>query len=271
MRDALPLVLAFISTLLGVGGATWDEKRKGLKRVTGKGWFVIALAALSLLLGNLTLRAKNREIADASQVRQIACQEIADGLGRMLHHLAYYAEPSLMRSNRDIFRLLRDPAYLERIGRLELVEYLDTGLAYNGSGPSAPEFRDQYEAIDYDISFGDHIIDEAIVKYGHLLSADTILKVNAVRRDPFFARLGFAHARAYLDEGRLESQSEISPSPWIRLGLYYFNAVYDGPSRRKPDYSAYLRFLAKVEALLANLNRGRQNEIVLFPGGSVAS
>ena len=56
-------VAGLITAICAIGGATWNEKRVGLAKITGRGWLSILLASCTFLLG-----AKKEQQAQLSEL-----------------------------------------------------------------------------------------------------------------------------------------------------------------------------------------------------------
>ena len=51
-------------------------------------------------------------------------------------------------------------------------------------------------------------------------------------------------------------QNDVIPAytPWSKLGLYYFNRVYDGDGKRPGDFGDFLTLINKIESLVNEIN-----------------
>ena len=172
MIDFIPLVTAFVATLIGIVGNKWDKEKTGLQRLTWAGWIAVVLGVVALVHGIWTLSDKNRQIADVVRVKQIAYQDIIDGIDFMLLHLADN-EVRSMNSNAAVFARLRDPAYLEQIGRQSIVNWTGEGMVFDGV--AAPGFTHTYQLFDFNISRGEPLLNDVLLKYSHLMQPSTII------------------------------------------------------------------------------------------------
>jgi hypothetical protein len=97
------------------------------------------------------------------------------------------------------------------------------------------------------------------------MEPSTIIRINNVLRDTFFrAKYKFSHNQIYLDQAVDDKKRTYEDSPWGTLGLYYFNAVYDGSAKREGKYDAYFRFLGKVRELVDHVTSRQSNSAVLL-------
>lgn len=262
MMDFVPLLTAFAAALLGVFGGKWDKDKRGLRKLPWSGWFAMFLAVAALGHGVWTLNDKNRQISDVARIKQIAYDQIVVGTDFLLLHLAD-REVRDMKSNSTKFARLREPTYLEQIGKTSLVNYTGAGVVTDGVG--SPDFTHTWELFDFNISRGEQLLNDSLVKYGHLLEPEVVIRVNEVLRDNFFrAKFRFRHNQTYLDEALGEWKRNYKDSPWGSLGLFYFNAVYEGPSKRTGKYEEYLRFLSKVQGLVDYVTAKQSSPSVMF-------
>jgi hypothetical protein len=261
--DFIPLFTAFVATLVGIIGHTWDERRRGLHRLTTTGRAVVALGVVSLAYGTWTIYDKNRQISDVARVKQIAYQQIFEGLDALLLHLAD-RDVLGMQSNDDIIKRLRDPSYLEELGKEDLVNYTGSGTLVDPIA-NDPGFTHPYQLYDSHISLGEQLLNDVLVKYAHLLQPETIVRINAVLHDDFFRRkYKFSQHQVLFDQGVDDWKRTGEYSPWGTVGLYYFNAVYTGKSKRSGKYDDYLAFISRINELVVHTNARQKKASVLF-------
>lgn len=260
--DFVPVLTAFVATLVGVFGGKWDHEKRGLGKLPWSGWIAAVLAVVALGHGVWTLNEKNRQISDVARVKQIAYDQILVGVDFLLLHLAD-REVRELKSNTAKFARLREPAYLDQIGKTSLVNYTGAGVVTDGV--DSPGFTHAWELFDFNITRGEQLLNDSLVKYGHLLEPEAVVRVNEVLRNNFFrAKFRFRHNQIYLDEALGEWKRAYKDSPWGSLGLYYFDAVYEGASKRPGKYEDYLQFLSKIQGLVDYVAARQSSPSVMF-------
>lgn len=74
-------LFAFLATLIGIRGNTWDAAKKGWRRLTGMGWLTVAVAlgvvGIQTAVAIKAAREEKRREAAKESVRQLALREMA--------------------------------------------------------------------------------------------------------------------------------------------------------------------------------------------------
>ena len=258
--DFVPTLTAFIAALIGVFGSKWAPEKRGLKKLPWNGWAAMALAVAALIHGAWTIHDKNRQISDVMRIKGVAYDQMMTGISFLLLHMAD-KETRDAADNSIKFVQLRSPQYLERIGKVSIVNYSGSGEVADNS----PFFKHRWEVYEFNIGWGERQINDALIKFAHLLEPEVVVRVNDVLTDRFFVRrFRFSNHRTYIDEALAEWARTSEESNWGVLGLYYFNAVYAGKSMRSGNYDEYLSFLSKVERLVEALNARQSPPSILF-------
>jgi hypothetical protein len=260
--DFFPLFTAFAATVVGIIGNTWDKRKRGFHRLTTTGRAAVALGVASLAYGTWTIYDKNRQISNVACVKQIAYQQIFEGLDSLLLHLADRDVLS-MQSNNEILTRLRAPSYMEELGKKDLVNVTASGTLVDPI--PGPGFTHPYQMYDFNISRGEQLLNDVLVKYSHLIEPETIVRINAVLHDDCFrTKYRLTPNQVYLEQAVDDWKRTGQYSPWGTLGLYYFNAVYFGPSKRPGKCDQYLAFMARVGELVRHTNAKQSKASVLF-------
>lgn len=84
--DSIPLIIALLSTLVGIRGNTWNQRHKGWKRLTLMGWIVIALAVGSFAVAFYNAYCNNRQAADALKKQSLVTMQARHDLLTALNH-----------------------------------------------------------------------------------------------------------------------------------------------------------------------------------------
>ena len=88
MLDYIPSLVGFVAVLLGVRGGTWDDSKRGWKRLRRTGAFAILLGALALIVSLLQVAHSRREAdfqkSRIANVRLVAEQELHDAMRECL-------------------------------------------------------------------------------------------------------------------------------------------------------------------------------------------
>ena len=243
-----------------MGSSVGAPEKPGLQKLPRSGWAAIALAVVALIHGAWTIRDKNRQISDVIRIKSVAYDQVMTGISFLLLHMAD-RETRDARDNATKFAQLRSPQYLEQIGRQPIVNYSGSGQVADNS----PFFKHHWEVYEFNIVRGERQINDALIKFGHLLEPEVVVRVNDVLTDRFFLkRFRFSNHSTYIDEALAEWKRTSEESNWGALGLYYFNAVYAGKSKRSGNYDEYLSFLSKVQRLVETLNAKQSPPSILF-------
>ena len=247
--DYFAVCLGFIAALVGIAGDTRAPRRNGRRRLTLVGWMALATAIASLGLGVLTISGKNSELVQLDRLRVVAYRQLQEGLKELLQHLVI-GQFSGSSVDAAFFDAVKTKDYLGRLGRLQLVNIWGgqpIGYYYRG-------LRHPYEAYDYHIQHGVSVLNDALIKYGHVLDVETLLLVNEVLFDKFFVedfRFDGSH-RTFLDL----AHGDLRDADWGLLGLYYFDASAEEAKRGEGEYGPFLEFVGKAEKLVAHLRHG---------------
>ena len=160
--DFLPIIIAFASALIGVVGNTWDSDNVGIRKITLTGWMVVLLAGISLVYGGVVIQQKNKKIIEIGEIRNIAHNQISDGVKYLIRHLT---DGDLRKQNsiKNILETLRTNEYQRKIGKTRLVTFQGMGGVVS-DGPLG-DFKNPYELFDANINNGKHLLDDALIKY----------------------------------------------------------------------------------------------------------
>jgi hypothetical protein len=249
MTSYYALAVAFLMTVAGIVGKTWDTRRHGLRRLTRTGLAVMLLAVASLTIGVLETRKKDAQIRDIHSIRRIANRQVLDAVSYLTRHLLAERLANGL-DNKALFAAIEDPANLSKVGQDCLVDVLG-GVVADGYGGVGGSFEQSWQLYSFNIDHGRKMLDDVIVKYGSFVEPELILRINDVLADDFFVnRFPLTSDKFYLDLALSETKESISCSGWGTLGLYYFNAVYIHGKERAPDYRAFLGLMGKVRALV---------------------
>lgn len=88
MLDYIPSLVGFAAVLLGVRGGTWDDSKRGWKRITPTGIFAFVLGMLALIVSFLQVAHSQREAdfqkSRVARVRLVAERELHDAMRECL-------------------------------------------------------------------------------------------------------------------------------------------------------------------------------------------
>lgn len=250
MLTYLSLGVALFMTLVGIVGKTWNEKNKGVRRLTPTGIAVLLLALAAFGIGSSEAVKKDAQLRDIARIRHIANRQVLDGVNYLVRHLL--AEHIDSVRNKALFEQIESPANLDAVGRQCLVDPSGTNVADNYGGVGG-NFNQPWELIAFDVDHGRQLLDDAILKYAGFVEPDLIIRINEVLGDEFFVdrfSLGPSN-KHYLELALSETREQPSScSGWGTLGHFYFNAVYIEGKERQPDYTAFLAFTKKLRSLV---------------------
>lgn len=92
--EYIAAIIAFVATLVGIVGDTYDKKAKGLARVTRTGWIVVGLAAVALSVSAIQIYQKSTAESALEENKRVLRLLAIEQLGQSLLYTA------------DAFRLL---------------------------------------------------------------------------------------------------------------------------------------------------------------------
>jgi hypothetical protein len=262
----IALTVAFLMTVVGIAGKTWDPDAKGIRHLTAKGYLVLILALGSLIVSAVDVRKKDLQLRDVSSIRHVANRQVLEGANYLVRHVL--AEHVETEDNRKLFAKIQNPANLAAVGQKCLVED-GGGLIGDNYGGIGGFFEQPWQLYDFDVKHGRTLIENVVLRYGAFVEPALIVRINDVLGDEFFVNKFTTldtSIKPYLELGQAESKVTGSCSGWLTLGLYYFNAVYIPGKERQPDYRQFFVFVEKLRSLVEYASEG--NTMNVFPSGS---
>ena len=249
LLDYVPAVLAFVFALLGILTKTTDESRPVRARITFAGWLFLGLSVIPLALGVASVRAAHRVAKERTEVADIARSRLMEGIALLVRPLCGGNVETT--DVRRAFATLRSEDNLREVGRRRTVPWRDMGGLQVGGSPLVPSqaFREDYRLYEYYVSSGQRLVMEALDIYGSYLSNEEFITVSTLMSDRFLhGRYRLPSAKFLFEAGRADEQNSLERSAWMTVGLYWFDAVYEGSAKRAGDYKLATDFLTKAEA-----------------------
>lgn len=244
MITYITIAVAFLMTLVGIVGSTWDKRRKGLRRLTATGWAVFILATLACLIGFLEARRKDEEMRDIEAIRSVAYHRVTHSVSYLLRHLMPEYNSRFL-DNQQVLSSIREPGNLARLSGTRLLG--TAGTVMDGFGGVGGEFEHPWQLMSFNIDHGRRMLDDVAVKYGAFVKPDLLLKISDVVDDHFFvSQFQLQTAKGWIDMAPHEPES-----PWGMLGTYYFKGIAIPGKNTGPDYGPFLSWLSKVERLVS--------------------
>jgi hypothetical protein len=246
MTSYFALAVAFLMTIAGIVGKTWDTRRQGLQRLTRTGLAVVLLAVSSLTIGVLEIRRKDAEIRDIHSIRHIANRQVLDAANYLTRLLLAERRADGLDS-RALFTAIEDPTNLSKLGQVCLVDP-GGGVIADGYGGVGGSFEQPWQLYAFDIDHGRRMLDDVVVKYGAFIEPTLMLRINDVLADEFFVnRFPLTQDKVELDLALAETKESITCSGWGTLGHFYF---YFHGRDRPPEYQPFLALMGKIQALI---------------------
>lgn len=261
--DYLPALLAFVFALLAAFSKTRREEKRGILSITLAGWSFILLSAISLVYGVIVVNQIHDTQAKQEIIADIARRWTMDGLTFLLFPLCGKDEVSSDVDISTTFKMLRSKENLSLAGKKRTVNWpgLDGGTIFPFR-TSIPRkgFKQPYQLYDYYIAQGESYILRALNTFGMYLSEEEIIAISVVLSDGFLnGRYKLSAHSNLFDQGLHDERSTLETSPWNIVGLYYFNAIYDGPNAREGNLQPAMDLLNKAERVAILLLRGDES------------
>lgn len=260
MIDYLPILIGFISALVGIFGKSWDDQKQGIKRITTKGWITISLAIVSFGVAGWTLHSKKEQLRDRQeQLTSVSNRQIIEGVNYLVRNLINSG------SNEEVFKSLKDTTFLIEKGNHPIINPDSVGAVMNGITGS---YIHPFELFAGNIKYGENLLNDALIKYGGTLNSEVIVKINDILNDKYFKEsYSLRTQKDYFEiaifEYKQNYQNNVIPAytPYSKLGLYYFNRVYEGNGKRSGDFSDFLNLISKIESLTNEINKKDKTQI----------
>lgn len=264
--DSIPLIIALLSTLVGIRGNTWNPRRNGWKRLTLMGWIVTALALGSFAAALFNAYHNHRQATDAlkkqSLVTAQAGQDLLGALNRFLLPLKEILDtthaPPKDESQLEAYvidRHITDACdKIDAYATAEFIERLRQMPAKLCPFPDAkdPNCRLDRIVTGYSNDFQSDL-ETLLVRYQVVLDADTAALIAQVKDDTM---LGIFRAAASNVERNREMGKNIDE---ITLGWLLF-----GPHEPEELYVPFLQALKKLRDHAISLARNRPNNETVF-------
>lgn len=183
----LPLLIALISTMIGVFGNSWNEEKTGWQRLTVKGWLVIALAVGSFGVATFQVRdayqAKQEKDKKEQLLRTLASQDVDEALNELLRPFKLILDERGGSEFNDPINqhLYRATDRLKDIGSESFLSILDQVKAMDCPRGLDPTGCSWARGFDMAMSRGSEGLRDAAIRYADVLSPATLTLIQSVR------------------------------------------------------------------------------------------
>jgi hypothetical protein len=187
-----PAVLTLLAAVLGVFGKTWEPDRVGIKRLTLKGWLVVALGLTSAALSVNTIAT---ERAEKASFRTVAHEDIAFATDRLLSpfrslYVKYkgpgFLTASIPQPERQALAALRDKISANSLMSDDFLEYLSVLRADELSGEIRGGTRLPYlDHVAVRTAEGRGSLEKALSLGGELLAVNVRTAISSVLQAPY--------------------------------------------------------------------------------------
>jgi hypothetical protein len=178
----------------------------------------------------------------------------------IFHGVQFLLQPvcgGLRDANTDeVLRQLPAKEHIRRVGSERLASWLTGGSISAPTATGSIDVSQPYEADDVAISEGKKQIEGALQKYVAYLEVSEVATYERVLQNRFLSeKYSFSPRKFYIDQGLDDEKNGLGDSPWLTKGLYWFNAIYDGDSRREGNDDLYLEFVANIQSAVTELRK----------------
>ena len=170
-------IISLIALLVGIVGKTWDEKKKGLNRLTSTGRLTVTIGLIVCGI-SIFKNVQNQNEIDWQNEQKLKIRKIADKeIAIAIRHLTNPFQVSRFDTTASaLFKKLSDTTFLAELGKINLKT--DSNNFY----PHIYNWEHFSEAADR----GRLALNAVIDKYAIYMDAETILNIEEILNDEFF-------------------------------------------------------------------------------------
>jgi hypothetical protein len=206
LLDYLPILVVFLSAIVGITGETWDAEKSGLAKLTLKGRIVIAIACISLVYGMFITYDTHKKLDQKVQLALLADQQLLDGIAFILKPLCSGYDSKEDRSIKHVFAYLRDENNLNNVGHTRLMDDVGGSIVVN-TKQGYKEVKHVYQLFDEYIDAGEKLINASINKYSAVLEVEDLINIDSILQDEFFTdKYRLSGRRSYFELGLLDER-----------------------------------------------------------------
>ncbi|HEV3481216.1 MAG TPA: hypothetical protein VGR97_02690 [Candidatus Acidoferrales bacterium] len=205
LADYAPLILVFVSAIAGIVGKSWNEDKKGLARVTTKGWLLAALAALGFVVGIRNTEISHSKLKEVGKIQTVAYHQLMEGVSMMLFPItSSWREPP--KNDADILSRAADQKTIDLLTGTRIVPFADPvrdtmmmvgdtrmfavsakDVRISSScGQPHGTFRALYELFDFCVDTGEAKVKESEQIFLSNLDSETIRLVQDMLGDEYY-------------------------------------------------------------------------------------
>jgi hypothetical protein len=258
MTQYIAAVLALAAVVVGVRGNTWDDSKKGTRRLTRVGRWVLAVAVVSFSVSIVQTCVDQRRLAaqaaSARTLETIAHEEIADAVGNLMfpfesafnevYHI-YATDDSMIATPPDTIvalarqfrgdRFYRDPEYTRLVMTDTLAYWVFGAFDDGGSSRLAVPSTTWGDWFAWGADTCASLADRTQARLGSSIDAETAQLLRELTTSEVFQRLRMRR--------QLRGREDNYSFPLVRtLGL-------DGPRGKQP-YVEFVEILVQLKKRL---------------------
>lgn len=226
-------IISLLALLVGIVGKTWNEKKKGLNKLTNTGRLTVIIGVLVCGI-SIYKNIQNQNEIDWQREQKLKIRKIADKeLAIAIRHLTDPFQVSRFDTTTiGLFKKISDTTFLADLGKQDLRS--DDNKFY-------PHLYN-WEIFTNSAKRGGLALNTAIEKYAIYMDAETIIRVEAIMNDEFFQH-------RYLDiKVLVDANSYLETYPLAYAWFPNFR------NARQHDYVDCLLFIDKLKQLADNIN-----------------
>lgn len=238
------IIISFLALLASIVGKPWNDKKKGIGKLTGPGWVIVIIGLISTILSVINHLQDQRKISIEQQntatFRKLANHEIklsTESTLRLWKILyidicqKFYSKCEL-KDYRDVDKVTAKDLQSEKY--ISLIDSID----FLTKSPSKMLSKTPwYIVMGETASLDRQRLNEIWIKYAPYLNTETILELQQVISHPFF------YSMTSLDELTSEREDDYNRA--------FLNAYLYSKEAKK----GFVSFIEEVEKLKSRVNK----------------
>ena len=191
--ETLSIVITFISLIIGIFGNTWNNQKRGLRKLTFTGWLTIFVGLSFCIIGILKNFQNQAEINwqenKKEKLKIIAYEELTVTIDNLLIPFTemYVEAPLRFDVEIDCQKFYDDEnfRYSELLSK-KFISIIDTSY-HKGNPETATSYWNKHFSVN--AKRNQIKLNEIILKYSLYIDLETILQIDSLINSPFFTNM----------------------------------------------------------------------------------